>query len=241
MKRVTGIGGIFFKARDPSALSAWYRDHLGLDVADWGGAVFDWGGPDSAEGMTTWSPFQHDTTYLDPGTASFMVNFRVHDLHALLAALRAEGCNVQDGTEESGQGKFGWVIDPEGNKVELWEPPHRTLPSGGDDQVGAAHGVEVSIARQRNQPAVEGGRHAPMRAGELARWPASPRRCRGSRLRSGAGIARPCRPHCDARHATFGSQLNALEALSGASVVQVGPPVLQVDEPMARQYCGAGL
>ena len=122
MKRVTGIGGIFFKSRDPESLSAWYRDHLGLDVLDWGGAVFQWGGPDSAPGITVWSPFKHDTTYLDPGTATFMVNFRVEDLDGLLSVLRAEGCNVMDETQTSEQGKFGWVIDPEGNKIELWQP-----------------------------------------------------------------------------------------------------------------------
>jgi len=120
---ITGVGGVFFKAKDPKALGAWYRDHLGLDVTDWGGAIFNWGGPGSEKGMTIWSAFKSDTTYLDPGTASFMINFRVADLHALLDALRREGCNVQDGTQESEQGKFGWVIDPEGNKVELWEPP----------------------------------------------------------------------------------------------------------------------
>lgn len=123
MKRVTGVGGIFFKANDPKALGAWYRDHLGLDVGDWGGAIFNWGGEESAPGMTIWNVFDSDTTYMAPGSASFMVNFRVDDLHALLAALREEGCNVEDRTDESGQGKFGWVIDPEGNKVELWEPP----------------------------------------------------------------------------------------------------------------------
>ena len=123
MKRVTGIGGIFFKSKDPAALGAWYRDHLGLDVTEWGGAIFNWGGAGSEKGMTIWNAFKSDTTYLDPGTASFMVNFRVADLHALLAALRGEGCNVVDRTEESEQGKFGWVIDPEGNKVELWEAP----------------------------------------------------------------------------------------------------------------------
>jgi catechol 2,3-dioxygenase-like lactoylglutathione lyase family enzyme len=123
MKRVTGIGGIFFKAKDPKALGAWYRDHLGLDVTDWGGAIFSWGGPGSEKGITIWSAFKIDTTYLQLGTASFMINFRVADLHGLVAALKSEGCNVLDRTEESEQGKFGWVIDPEGNKVELWEPP----------------------------------------------------------------------------------------------------------------------
>lgn len=123
MKRVTGIGGIFFKAADPKALSAWYRDHLGLDTSDWGGAIFPWGGEGSAKGMTIWSPFAQDTDYMAPSTASFMINFRVDDLEALLTVLRTEGCNVLERTETSEQGKFGWVIDPEGNKVELWQPP----------------------------------------------------------------------------------------------------------------------
>ena len=123
MKRVTGIGGIFFKAADPKALSAWYRDHLGLDTSDWGGALFPWGGEGSAKGMTIWSPFAQDTDYMAPSTASFMINFRVDDLDALLTVLRTEGCNVLERTETSEQGKFGWVIDPEGNKVELWQPP----------------------------------------------------------------------------------------------------------------------
>ncbi|MBS0217170.1 MAG: VOC family protein [Proteobacteria bacterium] len=123
MKRVTGIGGIFFKARDPGTLSAWYRDHLGLDVTGWNGAIFKWGGDGSEPGMTIWSPFAADTTYMAPSTSSFMINFRVANIDALLAALRSEGCDVVDKTESSEQGKFGWVIDPEGNKVELWEPP----------------------------------------------------------------------------------------------------------------------
>jgi len=123
MKRVTGIGGIFFKSADPKALGAWYRDHLGLDVTAWGGAIFPWGGPDSQPGITLWNPFAQDTTYFEPSTAPFMINFRVADLDGLLAALRAEGCNVVDKTDSSEQGKFGWVIDPEGNKVELWQPP----------------------------------------------------------------------------------------------------------------------
>lgn len=123
MQRVTGIGGIFFKSPDPKRLGDWYREHLGLDVTDWGGVVFQWGGPDSAPGMTLWSPFAADTGYMAPSTAPFMVNFRVADLDALLAALRAEGCEVLDKREDSEHGRFGWVIDPDGNKVELWEPP----------------------------------------------------------------------------------------------------------------------
>jgi predicted enzyme related to lactoylglutathione lyase len=123
MQRVTGIGGIFFKSPDPKRLGAWYRAHLGVDVTDWGGAVFSWGGPESAPGMTLWTPFAADTDVMAPSAAPFMVNFRVADLDALLAALREEGCEVLDKREDSEFGKFGWVMDPDGNKVELWEPP----------------------------------------------------------------------------------------------------------------------
>lgn len=124
MKRVTGIGGVFFKAKDPKALGEWYRKHLGLNVEDWGGVTFRWADDNpSGAGTTIWNPFKHDTSYFGPSTSSFMINFRVADLHALLAALRAEGCDVQDKVDESEFGKFGWVLDPEGNKVELWEPP----------------------------------------------------------------------------------------------------------------------
>lgn len=122
MKRVTGIGGIFFKSRDPKALAAWYQQHLGLAAEEWGGVAFKWA-DDSASGTTIWSPFKDDTGYFAPSTAPFMINFRVADLHALLAALRAEGCQVLEKVDESEYGKFGWVIDPEGNKLELWEPP----------------------------------------------------------------------------------------------------------------------
>lgn len=125
MKRVTGIGGIFFKAKDPSALGAWYKKHLGIDVQEWGGAAFTWedaaGNP--VKGTTAWSLFKIDGAKFAPSTASFMVNYRVADLAALLQALRQEGCNVLDKTDDSEYGKFGWVMDPEGNKVELWQPP----------------------------------------------------------------------------------------------------------------------
>lgn len=124
MKRVTGIGGIFFRSKDPKALSAWYKTHLGIDVQEWGGAAFSWRGPDNPEGVgtTVWNPFPADTTYFAP-SAGFMVNYRVADLHALLAALRSEGVNVDEKVDESEYGKFGWVTDPEGNKIELWQPP----------------------------------------------------------------------------------------------------------------------
>jgi catechol 2,3-dioxygenase-like lactoylglutathione lyase family enzyme len=124
MKRVTGIGGIFFKAQDPKALGEWYREHLGLPVEAWGGAAFTWAADNpTGAGTTIWSPFKADTSYFAPSSAPFMVNFRVADLHALLAVLRDEGCQVDDKVEESEFGKFGWVLDPEGNKLELWEPP----------------------------------------------------------------------------------------------------------------------
>ncbi len=125
MRRVTGIGGIFFKAKDPVALRAWYKDRLGIDVQDWGGAAFTWTDADGKPfaGTTAWTVFPAGGNQFAPSTASFMVNYRVADLRALLAALRAEGCNVLDKVEESDFGRFGWVLDPEGNKVELWEPP----------------------------------------------------------------------------------------------------------------------
>jgi predicted enzyme related to lactoylglutathione lyase len=125
VKRVTGIGGIFFQAKDPVALRAWYRRHLGIDVQAWGGTAFHWtdsaGNP--AHGTTVWSIGEADRDAYAPGTAPFMVNYRVEDLAALLRLLRAEGCAVLDKTDDSEYGKFGWVIDPEGNKVELWQPP----------------------------------------------------------------------------------------------------------------------
>jgi predicted enzyme related to lactoylglutathione lyase len=125
MKRVTGIGGVFFKSADPESLTEWYRVHLGFPVEAWGGVAFRWSTPDnpSGTGTTAWSPFKADTDYFAPSTSSLMINYRVDDLHALLAALRTEGCNVVDKVDESEYGKFGWVIDPEGNKVELWQPP----------------------------------------------------------------------------------------------------------------------
>lgn len=125
MKRVTGIGGIFFKAKDAPALQAWYRQHLGIDVQPWGGAAFDWTDDEGkpAGGTTAWSITSMESKLFAPSDSTFMVNYRVHDLHALIAALREEGCNVLDKIDDSEYGKFGWVIDPEGNKIELWQPP----------------------------------------------------------------------------------------------------------------------
>jgi predicted enzyme related to lactoylglutathione lyase len=124
MRRVTGVGGIFFKSKNPKALSQWYRDHLGMNVEKWGGVAFRWADdPSGGKGTTVWGPFKDTTKYFEPSSSSFMINLRVADLHGLLAALRAEGCQVLDKVQESEDGKFGYVIDPEGNKLELWEPP----------------------------------------------------------------------------------------------------------------------
>ena len=125
MPRVTGIGGIFFKARDPVALRAWYQTHLGIDVQPWGGAPFNWadaaGQPSG--GTTIWSIWDAGGDGVAPSSAPFVVNYRVADLAALLQALRDEGCHVLVKTEDSEHGQFGWVIDPEGQKVELWQAP----------------------------------------------------------------------------------------------------------------------
>jgi predicted enzyme related to lactoylglutathione lyase len=125
MRRVTGIGGIFFKARDAVALRAWYQRHLGIDVQEWGGAAFSWTDAEgkAATGTTIWTIGAAEGDYFAPSTAPFMINYRVENLHALVKALKEEGCSVLEKIEESEYGKFAWVIDPEGNKVELWEPP----------------------------------------------------------------------------------------------------------------------
>jgi predicted enzyme related to lactoylglutathione lyase len=125
MARVTGLGGVFFKANDPAALGAWYEKHLGFRVHEWGGAQFLWSedhGP-ATQAYNVWSLFKADTTHFAPSEKPFMVNFRVDDLHALLAELRAAGCAVDAKVHEDEYGKFGWVMDPEGNRLELWEPP----------------------------------------------------------------------------------------------------------------------
>ncbi len=129
MKRVIGIGGIFFKANDPKKLAAWYQEHLGLNVESWGGVSFQEGaGADlepKRQAHIVWSPFDPDTTYFAPSEKPFMINYRVHDLEALLAQLRSEGVEVDPKTEKSEFGHFGWIMDLEGNRVELWEPPEK--------------------------------------------------------------------------------------------------------------------
>jgi predicted enzyme related to lactoylglutathione lyase len=125
MTRVTGIGGIFLKAQDPQALAQWYRRVLGLATEDWNGVQFSWTEQATGDptGYTVWSLFPRDTTYFSPGTASCMINYRVDDLDGMLASLRAAGATVDDRIDESEYGRFGWAMDPEGNRFELWEPP----------------------------------------------------------------------------------------------------------------------
>ena len=124
MARVTGIGGVFLKCKgDSAALAAWYRKHLGMPLETWGGAVLRW--PDDTaddKGLTVWSLADQDSQWFSPSDSAFMINYRVDDLDALLAQLRAEGVDVVAGPESHENGKFAWIMDPDGNKVELWEP-----------------------------------------------------------------------------------------------------------------------
>jgi predicted enzyme related to lactoylglutathione lyase len=121
MARVTGLGGFFFKSRDPKALADWYAKHLGLPVSNFGGVMFE--EDEKRPGCTLWTPFKEDTDYFKPSTKDFMINFRVDDLDALIAQLRSEGVQVESEIKEfEGYGRFGWCMDPEGNRVELWQP-----------------------------------------------------------------------------------------------------------------------
>jgi len=125
MKRVTGIGGIFFKAQDPQKMYAWYEKHLGLKQDTPGaGVMLHWREAENPEemGMTVWSIFKQDSKYFDPSRSPFMINYRVENLDALLEALRAEGVKIEK-REDADYGRFAWIMDPEGNRIELWEPP----------------------------------------------------------------------------------------------------------------------
>jgi len=119
MPKVTGIGGVFMRGRDAAGLRTWYADHLGIDVSEWGGQQFMW----TPGGSTTWSVFEEDTDYFGRREQTYMINFRVDDLDAMLAQLRAGGVKVVDEIEEHEYGRFGWAYDGEGNRFELWQPP----------------------------------------------------------------------------------------------------------------------
>jgi len=124
MKRVTGIGGVFFKSQDPDKLRSWYQKHLGLEPDAYGGVSFEWREADQPErvGQTIWSLFPADTKYFEPSAAPFMINYRVENLDRVLEELRKEGVKVDENVAEYDFGRFGWVMDPEGNRIELWEP-----------------------------------------------------------------------------------------------------------------------
>jgi predicted enzyme related to lactoylglutathione lyase len=125
MQRVTGIGGVFFKSKDPERLYAWYEKHLGIkrDPAAGGAVIFNWQDDHTGDGMTVWSIFPENTKYFEPSRSNHMINYRVADLDALLTALREEGVEVDPKIEDQGYGRFAWIMDPDGNRIELWEPP----------------------------------------------------------------------------------------------------------------------
>ena len=123
MKKVTGIGGIFFKCKDPNKIKEWYKTHLGLDAGQWG-ANFEWREADdpNKKGSTAWNPFPENTKYFDPSTKDFLINYRVANLEALVEELKKEGVTIVDNIESYDYGKFVHIVDMEGNKIELWEP-----------------------------------------------------------------------------------------------------------------------
>ncbi len=123
IKRVTGIGGIFFKCKDPKALREWYQTHLGLNTNQYG-SVFEWyqGADSTKKGFSQWSPFKETTKYFLPSTKEFMINYRVDNLALLLVELQKEGVTISDTLQSYDYGKFVHIMDVEGNKIELWEP-----------------------------------------------------------------------------------------------------------------------
>ena len=123
IRKVTGIGGIFFKCKDPGKMREWYKTNLGLNTNQYG-AVFEWhqGADSTKKGFTQWSPFNEKTTYFEPSTKDFMINYRVENIEALVAGLKANGVTVVDTIETVDYGKFVHILDMEGNKLELWEP-----------------------------------------------------------------------------------------------------------------------
>ena len=144
MKKVTGLGGVFFKWREPKASAGWYREHLGIIPTYGNGSTMVWRDARESErlGFTAWSPFASDTDYFNPGKSPFMVNFRVDNVRLLLAELKAAGVRVDEKVDSYEYGKFGWIMDPEDNRVELWEPckdlatnnQFDALPEGGQER-----------------------------------------------------------------------------------------------------------
>ena len=135
MKRVVGIGGVFIKCQDKASQAAWYRRHLGIPAGDYGHSFLwrDEADPQSV-GYTVWSTFPADTKYFQPSDAKAMINYRVDDLVALVSALTDEGVKLVGGIDDEENGKFAWILDPEGNKIELWQPIHDVFEKmAGDD------------------------------------------------------------------------------------------------------------
>jgi predicted enzyme related to lactoylglutathione lyase len=120
-KRVTGIGGLFFKSKDPKSSKEWYKKHLGFNTDDYG-CTFWWKDENGNDCSTQWSPFKDDTSYFNPSEKAFMFNYRVENLEELLLTLKEEGITIVGDMETYDYGKFGWILDNEGNKIELWEP-----------------------------------------------------------------------------------------------------------------------
>jgi predicted enzyme related to lactoylglutathione lyase len=121
MKKVTGIGGIFFKCKDPGKMKEWYKTHLGLNTNDYG-ATFEWYEADNKKAQTQWTPFKETTKYFEPSAKEFMINYRVAELEALVEELKKEGVTILDEIASYDYGKFVHILDAEGNKIELWEP-----------------------------------------------------------------------------------------------------------------------
>jgi predicted enzyme related to lactoylglutathione lyase len=121
MARITGIGGLFFKSKDPKALAAWYRDVMGLKIEDWGGATLSYDAPDHPP-VVVWSAFESKTEYMAPSTREFMVNFAVDDLGAFIGEIEKKGAAILKRSDDDPSGKFAWLLDPDGTKIELWEP-----------------------------------------------------------------------------------------------------------------------
>jgi predicted enzyme related to lactoylglutathione lyase len=124
---VTGVGGVFFKAKDPKALAAWYRDALGMPIESWGGAALRYDAPKHPPAVG-WNAFPAATKYFAPSTGDFMINYAVDDIEAMLARLRSKNVAILKQTDDDANGRFAWILDPEGNKIELWEPKRTAQP-----------------------------------------------------------------------------------------------------------------
>ena len=122
MARVTGIGGVFFTCKDPEKTVSWYREKLGLDIGEYGFCAFEWRSKDGVEAQTVWTPFPADTDYFGPSGSSVMINYTVDNLDEFLTELKAKGVRIDDERQEYDYGRFAWVYDDEGKKIELWEP-----------------------------------------------------------------------------------------------------------------------